>query len=120
MVERGNTSATVLNNTTQIAIASDVNRVTGAKRVLDPTVSTGEAVSKRGKQNATAFDYKTSPTNGVYAQKEHSNAVERHTNTHTDGLTGQSPLTPARRSPRLDIIISKAKDILNRVVFKYE
>ena len=120
VVERGKTSATVLNTTTQNALASDVNRVAGTKRALDPAVSTSEAVSKRGKQNATAFDYKTSPANGVYAQEEHSNAVDQHTNTHTDGVTGQSPPTPARRSPRLNITIGKAQDILNRVMFTYE
>ena len=39
---------------------------------------------------------------------------------HTDGVTGQSPPTPARRSPRSDITIGKAQDILNRVMFTYE
>lgn len=98
---------------------SNMNRVAGTKRVSDPQ-STGDESSKRVKQtNITASDI-ISPANGVYAQEEQSNAVQQHTNTHSESVTGQSLPTTSRRSPRLAVTIGKAQDILNLVMFTYE
>ena len=119
VVEKGKTSATLLNTTPQSSSVSNMNRVAGTKRVSDPQ-STGDESSKRVKQtNITASDI-ISPANGVYAQEEQSNAVQQHTNTHSESVTGQSLPTTSRRSPRLAVTIGKAQDILNLVMFTYE